>query len=307
MKQRVPVIVGPTASGKTDLAVAVAQKINAQIINADSMQVYRGLDKGTAKPTSAQRSCVRFHLVDVVEPQEKFSAKMFAELARDAISEISSQGMVPLVCGGTGLYIKALFGGLFTGPDADTDLRRELEERERMQPGYLHGRLGETDPEAARRIPAGDRLRLVRAIEVNLKTGKTISELQAQHGFGDRPYDAVMLGLNPPRTELYTRIDMRVEAMFAGGLIDEVKGLLGEGLDPELPALKAIGYRQVARHLLGEYDLSEAVRLVKRDTRRFAKRQLTWFRADPDISWLGDAGCVDEAVRVLSGQRGGDG
>ncbi|MDP8254113.1 MAG: tRNA (adenosine(37)-N6)-dimethylallyltransferase MiaA [Candidatus Alcyoniella australis] len=304
MSARVLAIVGPTASGKTELAVGLALELGAQIVNADSMQVYRNMDRGTAKPTAQQRAQVRFHLVDVVDPQQGFSANQFAQLAREAIEQIGSQGMLPLVCGGTGLYIKALFSGLFQGPEADPDLRAELMAQEAAQRGSLHQRLAQVDPQSAERISVADSVRLVRALEVYQKTGRSISELQAEHGFGGSDFQVTMIGLDPPRDELYRRIEQRVDAMFAAGLVHEVAALLAAGLQPALPAFKAIGYRQVVAHLAGEYDLDEARRLVKRDTRRLAKRQLTWFRGQADVRWLDDPQNLDAAMAIWSGQGG---
>lgn len=278
-------LVGPTGVGKTELGIALAQQLDAEIINADSRQVYRRLDIGSAKPTRAQRAAVPHHLVDVVEPDEPFDCARFRSLALAAIDDITRRGKRVLIVGGTGLYIKVLLRGLFDGPSRDATLRSALLHEEEQAPGTLHQRLRAVDPAAAARLHPHDRLRLIRALEVYHITGRPISDWQAEHRFESGAFDARVLGLSLPRTELYARIDARCHAMIEAGLIDEVQRLYADGFDPDLPALRSPGYREIGEHLRGLCDLSTAIARMAQATRQLAKRQLTWFRADPQIVW----------------------
>ncbi len=278
-------LVGPTGAGKTELGIALAQHFDAEIINADSRQVYRRLDIGSAKPTPEQRAVVSHHVVDVVEPDEAFDCARFRELATAAIDDIAGRGKRVLVVGGTGLYIKVLLRGLFDGPSRDEALRAALLREDEQTPGALHQRLRAVDPATAARVHAHDRMRLIRALEVHELTGRPISAWQTEHAFGTAAVDARILGLSLPRAELYARIDARCQVMIEAGLIDEVRQLFAEGLDPDLPALRSPGYREIGEHVRGLCDLSAAAARMAQVTRQLAKRQMTWFRADPQIVW----------------------
>jgi tRNA dimethylallyltransferase len=279
------VIVGATAVGKSDAAIELAAACGGEVISADSRQVYRGMEIGTAKPTAAQRARVPHHLIDVVAPDEPFNAGRFRALAADVIERLRSAGRMPIVVGGTGLYVRALVRGLWNGPAADWPLRRELLEQDRQRPGALHERLARLDPDAAARIHAADLPKLVRALEVALTTGRPLSEHHRAHDSAGG-YAAVLLGLRRRRDDLYARIDLRVERMLAAGLVEEVSALRARGFGPELGAMKGLGYRQIVDHLEGRSTLAEAVARLKRDTRRYAKRQETWFRREPGIDWI---------------------
>ena len=278
-------LVGPTGAGKTELGIALAQQFNAEIINADSRQVYRRLDVGSAKPTPEQRAAVTHHIVDVVEPDEPFNCARFRQLALTAIEDITRRGKRVLIVGGTGLYVKALLHGLFGGPSRDSALRATLLRDEEQSPGTLHRRLRDVDPAAAARLHPHDRIRLIRALEVYHLTGRPISDWQAEHRFGNGALDACVLGLWLPRAELYARINARCQAMVDAGLIDEVRRLYADGFAPDLPALRSPGYREIGEFVRGLDDLPTAVARMAQATRRLAKRQITWFRADPEIVW----------------------
>lgn len=279
-------LVGPTASGKTELAIALAQGLDAEIVSADSRQVYRRLDIGSAKPTRAQQAAVRHHLIDVADPDEHFNCARFLTLAEQAIAEIHGRGKRVLVVGGTGLYLKVLRGGLFAGPGRDPALRAELEAAEDALPGTLHARLQQVDPPSAARLHRNDRLRLIRALEVHAVSGRPISDWQRQHAFGNGRQEMPVVVLDLPRPVLYQRIDARCAAMIDAGLVDEVRALFRAGYDPQGPALQSLGYREIGAHLLGQCDLPTAVTRMAQATRNFAKRQLTWFRAQPHAIWV---------------------
>lgn len=281
------VVCGPTASGKTHTVLELAKRYPLEAISADSRQVYRRLDIGTAKPTTEELASVRHHLIDVVEPDVPFSVADFIHQAHQAIAEILQSGRMPVVVGGTGLYILALTEGLADIPSADLQLRREYQQlADEHGNEYLLQRLRQVDPVLAARLYPGDQVRIIRALEVAAKTGLPLSELQQRHQFSERPYRVLKLGLAFDRGELYERIDQRVEVMFQAGLVDEVRGLLGSGYSPDLKGLKTIGYREVIAHLQGEQSLTETIALVQRNSRRYAKRQLTWFRRDSSIIWV---------------------
>ncbi|MDE0028786.1 MAG: tRNA (adenosine(37)-N6)-dimethylallyltransferase MiaA [Deltaproteobacteria bacterium] len=286
-KPRIVCIVGATGVGKTDVALDVAERLDAEIVSADSMQVYRYMDIGTAKPTSEQRRRVPHHLLDVVDPDEDFNAALFRERALAAIEGIHARGRNVLVAGGTGLYVKALTRGLFEGPARDAALRADLERAAAEHGvGHLFERLERVDPEAARRIEPRDRVRIVRALEVHAHTGRPLSEWQRAHGFGDRPFDVLGVALERPRTELYERIDRRCAEMLAAGLLDETRVLLERGYHAGLRSMQSVGYRQAVQCLAGHLDESAMLAAMQQATRRLAKRQLTWFRADPGLKWL---------------------
>ena len=281
-------IVGPTATGKTAVGLELAKKLDGEIVSADSMAVYKGMDIGTAKPTAAEQAAVRFHLIDVVRPDEEFSVAEFKRLAERAVADIIARHRLPLLVGGTGLYVRAVTGGLnipAVGPDRK--LRESLKaEAAAFGNERLLERLRAVDPAAAERIHARDLKRIIRALEVYVLTGLPISHFHSTAGSTDAAYHVRLFGLNMSRTALYERIERRVDEQIEAGLVQEVSGLLAGGYTVELPSMKGLGYKQIAGYLLGEYDFETAVALLKRDTRRFAKRQLTWFRADPRIRWI---------------------
>ena len=279
-------LVGPTGVGKTELALQVALRLNAEIVNADSRQVYRHLDIGSAKPTPAQQALVRHHLLDVVNPDEPFDCARYRDLALQAIADIQRRQHRVLLCGGTGLYLKVLMGGLFSGPARDPVLRRQLEADEQKSPGCLHERLQRVDPATARRVHPHDRVRIVRALEVALRSRRPMSAWQAEHAFADRQLPIVPIGLTVERPLLYERINARCRAMVDAGLIEEVRGLWQHGFGPDLSPLQSIGYREIGAFLRGEMSLDAAIEQMARATRHFAKRQLTWFRATPGLRWL---------------------
>lgn len=280
------IICGPTGVGKTSGAIAAAERFDGEIIGADSVQIYRHLDIGTAKPTPAERERIPHHLVDFLEPDEPFDARRFSKMAGSVIQRLSAAGKVPFVVGGTGLYIKALLHGLFEPPAASPELRERLQKEGADLGGpALHRRLSACDPEAAARIHPNDTFRIVRALEIFEATGQPISELHSSHRFAESPFRPFKIGLSIERSALYDRINRRVDAMLAEGLLGEVAGLLEMGFDPGLKPLQSLGYRHMIAHLQGELSMPEAVRTLQRDTRRYAKRQLTWFSADPEITW----------------------
>jgi tRNA dimethylallyltransferase len=281
------VICGPTASGKTALAIELCRQFDLEVVSADSRQVYRGLDIGTAKVTAEERCQAPHHLIDVVDPDEDFSVADFIRLAADVVEQIHGRGRLPALVGGTGLYIKGLTEGLLAAPGGDRGVRDELLALEKKQGcGTLYRRLGEVDPVLAEKLPPGDLLRIVRALEVFYLSGQRLSDYQQEHRFDDRPYATLKIALAPEREFLYQRVNQRVEQMFAAGLLDEVRGLLDEGYVPELKSMQTIGYRESILHLQGRLSLDEATALIQRDSRRYAKRQLTWFRRDNSIIWV---------------------
>ncbi len=295
-RPRVVAIVGPTGTGKTELACAAARATGAEIISADSMQVYRGLDIGTAKPSAALRAEIPHHGLDLVAPDESMSAGRWAELARRAAFEIAARGRPILLVGGTGLYARAFAGGLIAGVGSNPDLRAELESRSSAD---LRAELETVDSVAAARIASGDRVRTVRALEVARLGRAPISHAQASHAFGDRPFELVWLGLAVERERLAARLRTRVQAMFDQGLVAELAGLYAAGYAPDLRPLRAIGYREAGELLAGRANEVEAIELAWIATRRYAKRQRTWFRAEPELDWL-DADAHEPALaRVL--------
>ncbi|MCL2496517.1 MAG: tRNA (adenosine(37)-N6)-dimethylallyltransferase MiaA [Clostridiales bacterium] len=287
---KLAIIVGPTASGKTAVSVRLAQLLNAEIISGDSMQVYRGMDIGTAKISAAEMAGVPHHLLDIRSPREGFSVADFRDEAQAAIKQISERGHLPLVVGGTGLYISSLINPyLFPHNTArDDDFRaRKLAELQTFGAEYLHGRLAEVDAQAARRIHAKDHYRVIRALEVFEKSGQTISEIQAKSQKTPSPlYQTAICGLMLRRELLYPRIEQRVEQMIDQGLVEEVKRLLAAHVPPNATSMQGLGYRHIAAYLRGICTFTEALAMLKRDTRRFAKRQYTWFKRDARIKWF---------------------
>ena len=278
-------IVGPTASGKSSLAIEIAKDLDGEIISADSMQVYRHMDIGTAKPSLEEHGLIRHHLIDVVDPDEDFSASDFRELASAAIKEIRSRGKRVIVAGGTGLYIRALTKGLVDTPEGDPVLRQRLkDEADRFGRRHLHERLRELDPAAAESIHPNNIVRVIRAIEVAMNSDKTMSEYQEQHRFADSPYDVMMLGIDIDRDLLYNRINKRVDNMIDAGLKEEVERLLALGYSRDLKSMRSVGYKEMCAHIIDGLPIEEATEFIKRDSRRYAKRQMTWFRKE-DVSW----------------------
>jgi tRNA dimethylallyltransferase len=280
------VLVGPTAVGKSEVAVRLAQALDTDVLTADSRQVYRGMDIATDKPTVEQRRGVPHRLIDLVDPRESFNAGHYRRQAIQDIERLYGERRLPLVVGGTGLYVRTLIHGLCDAPLADQAYRSLLLQEARTRgEHFLHDALKTVDPELARRLHPHDEVKIVRALEVHHLSGRRLSETHRQHRFSEQPFSVLMIGLNREREQLYRRIDERVDGMFARGLVQETERLLAEGYGRELGAMKGLGYRQVAGYLAGEYDQAEAIRLVKRDTRRFAKRQLTWFRKESELRW----------------------
>jgi tRNA dimethylallyltransferase len=295
-RQKVIVVAGPTASGKTSLGVDLALSLGGEVVNADSMQVYRGMDVGTAKPTMEERKGIAHHLLDVVDPDEEFNAATFCFIARPIINDIGARGKICLVVGGTGLYIKSLLGGLLDCPPVDQELRDLLaRECETQGSRVLHERLNRLDPESAGRIHPNDGVRITRALEILHLTRRRPSELTREHSFGDRPLRALKICLDVERERLYQRINERSAAMVKDGLIEETRNLLDKGYSEDLKPMKAIGYSHVIKYLKGDWSLDESVLGIQRDTRRYAKRQLTWFRADLEVTWI----APDEREQIL--------
>ena len=287
MKPKLVLILGPTAVGKSDVALEVALQTAAEIVNADSQQVYRHMNIGTWKPSQEARQKVPHHLIDIVEPDQEFNAAVFREKALQAIQEIHGKEKNVIVCGGSGLYLKALLQGIFVGPGRDEELRTRLE-REAQDKGLasLYQRLKAIDSQAALSIHPNDRQRIVRALEVFALTGKKMSHWQSEHGFKETWCESLKIGLERERQELYALINRRCDEMFSLGLIDEVRRLVADGYGFDLKPMQSIGYRHAGLCLSGEANLAEALELMKRDTRHLAKRQLTWFRSDSEIQWF---------------------
>jgi tRNA dimethylallyltransferase len=286
-RPKIVVIAGPTAGGKSALALELAGLFKAEIINADSMQVYRYLDIGTAKPTQEERKSVPHHLIDILYPDEEFSAALYREEAQRAIADVQARGRRAMVVGGTGLYIKALTSGLIRGGEVDPAIRSRLQaEAQAGGRERLYQRLREVDHPTAERLHPHDTYRIIRALEVYERTGSPISALRKRHLFQEGPYQCLKIGVQVEREELYGRIDKRVDEMIKQGLKEEVERILEMGYAPSLKAMQSLGYKQIINHLQGVYDLAEAIRLIKRDTRRYARRQVTWFKADPEIRWI---------------------
>lgn len=293
------IIAGPTAVGKTELSLSLAEELGAEIVSADSMQVYRGMDIGTAKPSAAERARVAHHMLDVAGPTDEFSTGDYLRMAEAAIADIRARGKTPLVVGGTGLYIRALTDGIFEGPGADRAFRDGLIERERVEgPGTLHRELAASDPEAASRIHPSDLRRIVRALEVFHASGVPISEVHREHRAGSIPRPVRIAGLTRDRRELYARIEMRVDAMMSAGFLNEVERLRDSGCRRDMVSMHALGYKQMMAYMDGEYQMDEAVRLIKRDTRHYAKRQFTWFNREGRVRWVDLTG-MDDTARSL--------
>lgn len=287
MPPKVIVIAGPTASGKTALSIALAKRYGGEVVSADSMQIYRGMDVGTAKPTLAERQGIVHHMLDVAEPEEPFSVARYVERAGACVDDILARGKVPILAGGTGLYLDSLLSGRTFAPYPATGWRERLQERARTEgTAVLLEELGQVDPEAAGRLHLNDEKRIIRALEVWHETGKTISQHNRETQALPSRYEGCWIGLNfRERQDLWTRIDRRVDEMMAAGLADEVRALLGRGVDPKCTAMQAIGYKELAQAVRSGTGLEQAVEEVKLRSRQYAKRQITWFRRNPEIHW----------------------
>ena len=283
----VVVLVGPTAIGKSRVGLQVAKALGTEVLTADSTQVYCGMDIGTDKPSQLERQEVPHRLIDLVNPDESFNAGEYRRHAVVEIHRLHLKHRIPLVVGGTGLYIRALLRGLWSGPPVDWTLRRELQQ-EVLERGLaaLYQELGEVDPLTAQRVHPNDCVKVLRALEIYRQTGLSASHVHQEHGFQEHPFSALLLGLNMDREGLYRRIDDRVHVEIDKGLVEETRRLLAQGYSRNLTSMKSLGFRQMAGFLEGEYDFEEAIRRLKRDTRHFAKRQMTWFRKEPNIEWL---------------------
>ncbi len=303
---RLVVIVGPTGAGKTQLAIDLAARAGGEVVSADSQQVYAGMDIGTGKVTTAERARVPHHVIDVVRPDQDMTAQRFVELADRAIAEVWARGRPVIVCGGTGLYVRALLLGLFAGPPASPELRAELTEvaHTRGAP-VLHAELARVDPAAAAKIDRNDAKRIIRALEVYRLTGEPMSAHQAKHDHRSTPrrYDARLIGIQPARDALYQAIDRRVDAMIEAGLEREVADLRTRGYRPPLRSQQAIGYAELHDAAEGRVDRARAIELIKRNSRHYARRQLSWYRGDDAITWHVGPAAVDLAdlERYLAG------
>ncbi len=293
------ILVGPTAIGKSRIAIEVAQALGTEILTADSTQVYRGMNIGTDTPSEEDRQQVPHRLIDLVEPDEPFNAGEFRRQALEEISRLYEKGLLPLVVGGTGLYVRALLHGLWAGPPGDHTLRRKLEEEARARGGEsMYQELSHVDPATARRLHPRDTVKVLRALEVYRQTGIRLSKAHEEHRGQAKPFRALVLGLTMDRALLYQHIDHRVDVELAKGLVDETQTLLAKGYSRNLVSMKSLGYRQMAGYLEGECSFDEAVRRLKRDTRHFAKRQMTWFRKEPGLMWVEVQ--PDESVQSVS-------
>ncbi len=298
-------LLGPTAVGKTEIAIQLAQRLNAEIVSVDSRQIYRQMDIGTAKPTAEEQQAARHHLIDCVDISQPFSVADYQSLADTAIADIQNRGKRVLLVGGAGLYFRATVDGLFEGPGADPAFRKRLEgEAARFGVDALHKQLQTYDPESAERIHPNNVVRVIRALEVYELTGTPMSELQQQWHLEKQRYPFIAFGLTMPRALLYRRIEQRVDVMLANGLIAEVESLLREGYARDSVALQSFGYRELIAYLNGDCTYTEAISQLKQNTRRFAKRQLTWFRKDTRVGWLDRESTSDVISHILEGISG---
>ncbi|MBR0277651.1 MAG: tRNA (adenosine(37)-N6)-dimethylallyltransferase MiaA [Clostridia bacterium] len=282
------VITGPTASGKTEVSIKLAQAVGGEIVNADSMQVYKYMDIGTAKPTKEERKNIPHHLIDIIMPDENFSVAKYCEYAKQAIDDIHSRGKIPIMVGGTGLYVDSVVNNIqFTHIKPDIGYRQELEEKANtLGNKYLYSLLCEKDPQSAEKINAEDKKRIIRALEVYHSTGKTITWHNEQSISVPSPYNSILFAIDTDRAELYEKINRRVEVMFENGLAEEVKKLLDMGVNEEATSMQAIGYKETVEFLNGKTTMEQTVEKIKQSSRRYAKRQLTWFRRNDKIHWI---------------------
>ncbi|SHJ54869.1 tRNA dimethylallyltransferase [Geosporobacter subterraneus DSM 17957] len=300
MKKPLVVIIGPTAVGKTEISIEIAKKIDGEIISADSMQIYKHMDIGSAKPSMEEQDNIPHYLMDEIDPREEFSVAQYQKMAKEYIDKILSKGKLPVIVGGTGLYINSIIYNIdFTATVSNWDLRKRLEEEARKYGNeYIHDQLRRIDPDAAQRIHPNNVKRVIRALEVYYEGGEKIKDFQ--ESLVENPdYQYVMIGLIRDRKELYERINLRVDLMMQQGLIEEVKKLMTLGLDIDAISMKGLGYKEVIRYLKGDYSLKTAVDILKRDTRRYAKRQITWFKRYDKIQWF-DVGAYGEKEALVN-------
>jgi len=283
---QLPIVLGPTGSGKSELAIHIALAVSGEVVNCDSLQIYRRFDIGTAKLPLAERRGVPHHLIDIVDPADVFTAGAYAQAARAILSQIAQCGHVPIVVGGTGFYLRALLDGLFPGPTRDQPLRDRLDRRETGRPGSLHRLLSRLDPQAAARIHSNDRPKLIRALEVRLLRGKPISEMFQEGRDPLTGFRPVKIGLSPPRDLLYERLNARAVRIFRSGLIEEVRAILASGVPPDAKPFESLGYSQALDVLQGRLTEQEAIASTQQQTRRYAKRQTTWFRKEHGVHWI---------------------
>jgi tRNA dimethylallyltransferase len=281
-----PLVLGPTGSGKSDLALRIALAVGGEIVNCDSLQVYRGFDIGTAKVPATERQGVAHHLIDVIDPEQLFTAGDYARLAESALREIAGRGRIPVVAGGTGFYLRALLDGLFPGPSRDAKLRTRLEHREQRRPGSLHRILTRLDPAAGARIHPNDKHKTMRALEVRLIEGRPLSALFERGREPLSGFRPIKLGLDPPRELLYARLNARAGAIFERGLVDEVRQLLAAGVARAAKPFESLGYKQALQLVEGSLTFVQALESTQLETRRYAKRQITWFRKEHGVHWL---------------------
>lgn len=289
-KRKVIILLGPTGVGKTGASILLAKELDTEIISADSMQIYKEMDIGTGKPTTEEMAGVRHHMIDAVEPSESYSVGKYIETITPIIEDLHKKKKIPVIVGGTGLYIKAITRGIFSGPSADLALREELLSVEKEEKGSLYSYLSDIDPESAGKIERNDTRRIIRAIEVCLKSREKMSLMQEKLT-KPLPYEFIKIGLTRERKELYEIIEKRVDSMIQSGWVEEVERLLN--MDPDRTPLQAIGYKEFAMYLQGEITKEEAVRLVKRNTKRYAKRQFTWFKKEEGINWIDITGVYE--------------
>jgi tRNA dimethylallyltransferase len=308
-RPRVVILLGPTGVGKSKLALEWAEELGGEIISADSMQVYRHMDIGTAKPTLDDQRRVQHHLIDLVTPDEPFHAAFYRTLGRKTIDQLHQDEKPIWVVGGTGLYIKTLTQGLFSSPKIDPRLRETLKQEAREKgTSFLYERLKGVDVKTASRLHPHDLFRIVRALEIFDSTGVPISFFREQHHFGERPYITLKIGLETKREKLYHRIEERVDQMLEKGFLQEVEGLIAMGYGPELKPMQSLGYKQMVQFLSKEMEWEETVRQIKRDTRRYAKRQLTWFKADREVQWRDESADREKIfleIKSFFGRGGG--
>lgn len=298
-RQKIIIITGPTATGKSSLAVDFASKLDGEIVNCDSMQVYRCMDIGTAKPSPEEQGGIKHHLLDVVNPDEEFNASTYREHAVPVIEDIIKRNKACFVVGGTGLYIKSLLGGLLKCPPANREIRDRLNLEYDEKGGIiLRDRLKKADPQAADKIHPNDKMRITRALEIIELTGRPFSELASRHSFANKRYDSLKICLFHEREKLYERINRRSIEMLESGLIEETEKLLRNGYSSELKPLKSIGYRHAVEYIQKKRGFDRTVELLQRDTRRYAKRQITWFKADPEMFWVSSDNISDAEKKI---------
>jgi tRNA dimethylallyltransferase len=294
------IVVGPTGAGKSAIALRIAAEFGGEVVNCDSLQIYRYFDIGTAKLPAIERRGIPHHLIDVLDPDQGFTGGEYSRRARPLLAEITARHRVPVVAGGTGFYLKALIEGLFPGPERDDALRQRLSARETARPGSLARVLRRLDPEAARRIHANDLPKLIRALEVRLLAHRPVTEMFREGRDALSGYQPLTIGLDPPRDQLYAALDRRAEAMFADGLVEEVSAILARGFDAACKPFESHGYKQALQLLRGELSPQQAIFYTQRNTRRYAKRQMTWFRQQPGIQWFRGFGDHDEIQTAVA-------